>query len=180
MSTARMWLLRMLGRPYIKVPLNVVVIVQSLSYQMIEKVEQSLEESVVWWKLQGIVWQPIVRGWIENMDVTAADLGDKLRELHRWKLGLPEVTLFVFPLVDNIGTGSDLGWSWTDNGIAAVAGGQTELLNEIMDHELGHLMIGPQHENTTFMRENLQEVDRRVTTIQRTVMLRNAARLGSF
>jgi hypothetical protein len=30
------------------------------------------------------------------------------------------------------------------------------------------------------MRENLQVVDRRVTTVQRTVMLRNAERLGSF
>ena len=180
MSTARMWLLRMLGRPYIKVPLNVVVIVQSLSYQMIERVEQSLEESVAWWKLQGIVWQPTVRGWIENMDVTAVDLGDKLRELHRWKLGLPEVTLFVFPQADNIRIGTDFGWSWTDNGIAAVAGGQPALLNEIMDHELGHLMIGPKRENSTFIRENLQVLERRVTTVQRTVMLRNAERLGSF
>lgn len=49
-----------------------------------------------------------------------------------------------------------------------------------VDHELGHLMIGPGHENATFMRENLQVVDRRVTTVQRTVMLRNAERLGSF
>jgi hypothetical protein len=180
MSTARMLLLRALEEPYIKVPLNVVVIVQSLSYQMIQRVEESLEESVAWWKLQGIVWHPTVRGWIGKMDVTADDLGGKLRNLHRWELGLPEVTLFVFPQADNIGTGTDLGWSWTENGIAAVAGGQTELLNEIMDHELGHLMIGPKHENATFMRENLQVIDRRVTTIQRTVMLRNAARLGSF
>ena len=179
MSTARMWLLRMLGRPYIKVPLNVVVVVPSLSYQMIERVEQSLEESVAWWKLQGIVWQPTVRGWIETMDVTD-NLGEKLRELHRWKLGLPEPTLFVFPLVEFVGNGVDLGWSWTENGIAAVAGGRVELLNEIMDHELGHLMIGPDHENATFMRDTLQVIDRRVTTIQRTIMLRNAARLGSF
>ena len=179
MSTARMWLLRMLGRPYIKVPLNVVVVVPSLSYQMIERVENSLVESVAWWKLQGIVWQPTVRGWIENMDVTV-NLGDNLRELHRWKLGLPEPTLFVFPLAQSVGTEGDLGLAWTDNGIAAVAGGQVELLNEIMDHELGHLMIGPDHENDTFMRDTLQVIDRRVTTIQRTIMLRNAERLGSF
>ena len=56
MSTARMWLLRMLARPFIKVPLNVVVVVPSLSYQTIERVETSLEESVVFWKRQGIVW----------------------------------------------------------------------------------------------------------------------------
>ncbi len=179
MSTARMWLLRMLGRPYIKVPLNVVVVVPSLSYQIIERVERALEESVAWWKLQGIVWQPTVRGWIENMDVTV-NLGDNLRELHRWKLGLPEPTLFVFPLAQSVGTEGDLGLAWTDNGIAAVAGGQADLLNEIMDHELGHLMIGPQHENATFMRDTLQVIDRRVTTIQRTIMLRNAERLGSF
>ena len=43
MSTARMWLLRMLARPFIKVPLNVVVVVPSLSYQTIERVETSLE-----------------------------------------------------------------------------------------------------------------------------------------
>ena len=128
MSTARMWLLKMLGRPYIKVPLNVVVVVPSLSYQMIERVEKSLEESVAWWKLQGIVWQPTVRGWIENMDVTV-NLGGKLHELHRWKLGLPEPTLFVFPLVQSLGTEGGLGWAWTENGIAAGAGGQVDLLN---------------------------------------------------
>ena len=97
MSTARMWLLRMLARPFIKVPLNVVVVVPSLSYQTIERVESSLEESVAFWQRQGIVWQPTVRGWIENIN-PIDNLGENLRELHRWKLGLPEPTLFVFPL----------------------------------------------------------------------------------
>ena len=58
----------MLARPFIKVPLNVVVVVPSLSYQTIERVESSLEESVAFWKWQGIVWQPTVRGWIENIN----------------------------------------------------------------------------------------------------------------
>ena len=155
MSTARMWLLSMLGRPFIKVPLNVIVVVPVLSYQTIERVEESLVESIAFWKQQGIVWQPTVRGWIENIN-PVENVGENLRELHRWKLGLPEPTLFVFPLADSVGTEGDLGLSWIDNGIAAVAGGQADLLNEIMDHELGHLMIGPQHENGTFMRETLQ------------------------
>lgn len=179
MSTARMLLLGMLGRPFIKVPLNVVVVVPVLSYQTIERVESSLEESIAFWKRQGIVWQPTVRGWIENIN-PIDNVGENLRELHRWKLGLPEPTLFVFPLAGSVGTEGDLGLAWTDNGIAAVAGAQDDLLNEIMDHELGHLMIGPQHENGTFMRETLQVLERRVTSVQRTVMLRNAERLGSF
>jgi hypothetical protein len=98
-----MWLLRMLARPFIKVPLNVVVVVPSLSYQTIERVETSLEESVVFWKRQGIVWQPTVRGWIENIN-PIDNLGENLRELHRWKLGHPEPTLFVFPLAQSVGT----------------------------------------------------------------------------
>ena len=174
-----MWLLRMLARPFIKVPLNVVVVVPSLSYQTIERVESSLEESVAFWKRQGIVWQPTVRGWIENIN-PIDNLGENLRELHRWKLGLPEPTLFVFPLAQSVGTEGDLGLAWTGNGIAEVAGGQADLLNEIMDHELGHLMIGPQHENGTFMRDTLQVINRRVTPVQRSIMLRNAERLGSF
>ncbi len=45
MSTARMWLFRMLARPFIKVPLNVVVVVPSLSYQTIERVEHPLKKA---------------------------------------------------------------------------------------------------------------------------------------
>ena len=179
MDTVRKWLLRFLERPYIRLQLTVVVLVDPRENSALDTVKTALESSKVFWLDLGIMLQPVVRGWQEVPDPHAS-LGDNLHELHRWSIGTPSPTIYVFNDATFLETGV-LGLAWEHNGIAAVAGSSVPDINldELIDHELGHL-LGLDHEDNTFMRATLELHNRVVTTVQRIVMLRNAYGMGGF
>ena len=118
-------------------------------------------------------------GWEDAPDAKI-DLGDNLHDLHRWTIGTPTPTIYVFADEFDL-EGGVRGLTWQHNGIAAVGGGGLENneVNELIDHELGHL-LDLDHQEGTFMRSNLDLGDRIVTPFQRTKALLNAYEMGGF
>ena len=141
----------------------------------------ALDESAAFWEAIGIKLQVNVRGWEDAPDAKI-DLGDNLHDLHRWTIGTPTPTIYVFADEFDL-EGGLRGLTWPHNGIAAVGGGGLENneINELIDHELGHL-LGLPHRNKSFMRSTLalDPADRIVTPFQKTKLLLNAYETGGF
>ena len=101
---------------------------------------------------------------------------DDLRRLHHWNLGARPPTIYVFSDETSIET-TFLGKTF-GGGIAVAAGnvlqpGGGSLLDEIIDHELGH-GLGLEHEDGTFMRAELEIIERKVTPMQKQTLRTNA------
>lgn len=101
---------------------------------------------------------------------------DELQRLHHWNLGARPPTIYVFSDEGSIET-DKLGNAF-GGGIAVAAGnvlqpGGGSLLDEIIDHELGHI-LGLEHEDGTFMRAELEILERKVTPIQKQTLRTNA------
>lgn len=108
-----------------------------------------------------------------------------LRTLHYWELGGHTPTVFIFSEYDRVGEGY-LGAAFPDLGIAMTVGfgtapGQNTILDEIIGHELAHILLkSSKHEEGTFLAAALEEHNRIVTQGQREQLRLAATQFGGF
>lgn len=131
--------------------------------------------SKVFWQTLGIQLAVNVRGLHTPLKPVGLYF-DELQRLHHWNLGARPPTIYVFGDEGTIET--DLLGKAFGGGIAVAAGnvlqpGGGSPLDEIIDHELGHI-LGLEHEDGTFMRAELETVERNVTAIQKQQLRTNA------
>ena len=131
--------------------------------------------SKVFWQTLGIQLSVNVRALHTPLKPEGSYF-DELQRLHHWDLGARPPAIYVFSDEGNIET--DLLGKAFGGGIAVAAGnvlqpGGGSLLDEIIDHELGHI-LGLDHEDGTFMRAQLEIVERNVTPIQKQKLRTNA------
>lgn len=161
----------------IKLPVEVVVVASDFgNLNRLPSVLQAVEASKVFWAQVGIALRPTVSAFQADegiLDFAANDLSI----LHYWQIRKRLPTLYVGSESARVG-GAENVLGRASNGLAIVAGntpvpGGGTLIDEIIDHELGHI-LGLDHEEGTFMRAALETTNRTVTDAQRTVLRESA------
>ena len=132
--------------------------------------------SKVFWRTLGIQLSVNIRALQTPLKPEGLYL-DELWRLHHWNLGARPPTIYVFSEQSRIDS-TKLGEAFGRE-IAVAAGnvlqpGGESLLDEIIDHELGHV-LGLDHEDGTFMRAELEIIERKVTAKQKQT-LRNSVK----
>lgn len=136
------------------------------------RLEAAAAESKKFWAAVGIRLRVNVRGLAAEVDPTVA-LGDTIRRLHLYRVGSQPPTVYVLNDSERL-EGKFLGLAYS-SGLAVVAGiVETNTLDEIIDHELGHLLLGSEHEEGTFMAPILELHNRTVTAQQRKALRHGA------
>ena len=170
--------LRQLQRLTYAIPLPVEFVMVAEDHGNLNRLPHILtaaDHSKLFWRELGIHLSVNVRGVQTSLKPEGLYLDD-LQRLHYWDLGARTPTIYIFSDEANIET-DKLGKAF-GNHIAVAAGnvlqpGGGSLLDEIIDHELGHI-LGLEHANGTFMRDQLEIVDRNVTPVQKQTLRTNA------
>jgi hypothetical protein len=166
----------------IKLPIEVIVVASDYgNLNRLPSIQQALENSKPFWAGIGIALRPSVSAIQADESILNFTENDLLT-LHYWQVGKRFPCLYVGSESERVGGGADMLGQANGNGIAIVAGntpvpGGDTLIDEIMDHELGHI-LGLGHEDGTFMRAALETSNRTVTPTQRAVLLENAELFG--
>jgi len=173
----RFWgLFRVEDIPYLRV--HVVVVNDWKDDNLFIPLILPLAESRVWWRremgievdfqLQGEVIEDLQQDQAIN---DPEQFGAALRNATKWQVRNPVPIIFIFPKHAHLTNKRWYGAAWEWWGFGAVAGQTKTLINEIIDHELGHI-LGLDHEGGTFMQEEFDHQIRHVLPAQRT-KLRN-------
>ena len=106
-------------------------------------------------------------------------------EMHYWTVRGGPLTIYVSSESTRVGPNLDLyGEAAPGNGTAMVAGGNSQpgggnLMDEIINHEMGHL-LGLEHKEDTFMRRNLDVADNVIDDDQRDTVREKAYESGGY
>ena len=162
----------------IRLPVSIIVLAPVPTSTAFDQVQATVAESVKFWEGIGIRLQPHIRGYRSELDPSK---DYELNYLNRWDIGEHLPVIFVFPWATFL-SGNNAGHAWREDGVAAVAGGHnvaTGHLDEVINHELGHL-LSLDHEDKTFMRAVLETESRTVTPAQRGTIRRVARQYGGL
>jgi hypothetical protein len=162
-------------------PIEVIVVASDYgNLNRLPSIWQALEKSREFWAGVGIALQPTVSAIQADESILTFGAND-LSILHYWQVRKRLPAIYVGSESERVG-GAENVLGRASNGLAIVAGntpvpGGGTLIDEIMDHELGHI-LGLGHEDGTFMRSALETIDRTVTPTQRAVLRENAEIFG--
>ena len=171
----------------LKLPVDVVLVAPDYgNMSRLPIILDAIEASKKWWLEQfGIALVVSLRG----VQTDLLPLGSKgysfhLRRLHHWEGGGRSLTVYVWSDLDRVGD-DYLGEAFIDQGIVAMAGtsqpGGDSWLDEVFDHEVaGHLLMGPEHVENTFLSATLELHNRVVTKEQKALIRAAAYRFGSL
>lgn len=177
------WLLSIL-RQHVTLPLPVAVVLVApdASFNRLPHVFGAVAASEKFWAGVGIKLK------VQVVQVASNMLSDDLwfrghSSLDYYEKGRVPLVVYVFGDAARVYDSKSLGVAY-ESGVAVVAGnvllpGGETWLDEIIDHELGHLLMEneQEHEDGTFMGAVLELRNRLVTPAQRTQLRRAAERL---
>ncbi len=155
--------------PRLDVLLVVVVRVEDeRGINVLAGVQAAANESVRFWREDaGIDVRFTVHGEKMLIDDPSYDrLFELFSTASRWNVRGPLPVIFMIPHLDRLAGKNWLGLAWEPFGFAVIAGENTSVTNETLDHELGHLM-NVDHEEGTFMRPTIEEHGNVVTEEQK-------------
>lgn len=170
----------MFRRP-IRLPISLVVVGPDRNLNTLPHVLTAGQESTRFWGDIGIRLVPQIIGLQSTLLPTGLYL-DELRRLHHWEVRPCGLALYIWPMAERVGlVGDEIGVAYAPLGFAVLAGnllqpGGTSWLDELIDHELGHLLGLEEHQEGTFMAAALELHNRVVTPQQRDIVRRGARR----
>ena len=168
----------------IKLPVDVVLVAPDYgNMTRLPILTDMIEVSKKWWLEQFNIHLQVSLRAIES-DFIPRGLGYplNLRRLHHWEGGGSPLTVYVWSELSRVGD-DYLGEAFIPYGIVAMAGtaqpGGDSWLDEILDHELAHL-LGLQHDEGTFLSATLELHNRVVTAAQKAQIRAASYQYGSL
>ena len=168
------------GVQMIKLPVNFVLVTSEANVNFMLGVRTAMEDVKAFWEPIGIDVQPRISGMVADESILTFDFTKpELTNGHFFGPFGGTLTLYIGHTSTRVA--EDVYGEARSDGIAVVAGAPDTSVTvaEIINHELGHL-LDLDHEDGTFMRENLDTHIDTVTPAQLAALKTTAYAFGGF